>query len=167
MLKKKVCLVGSFGVGKTSLVARFVEGIFSEAYLSTIGVKIDKKTVQTGAGEVGLMLWDMAGEERFDALQTSYLSGASGVICVADGTRKETLERAVEYVAQVAELEPGAAAVVLVNKNDLYAEWEVGGQSEIAGLVGGIPYFLTSAKTGEAVEEAFLELSEQMLARHG
>jgi small GTP-binding protein len=168
MLKKKVCLVGSFGVGKTSLVAQFVSGIFSDKYLTTIGVKIDKKLVSLEAGDLQLMLWDMAGEERFEHLQTSYLRGAAGLIFVADGTRAETLDRAVEYAGEVQALESGAVpVVVLVNKSDLTADWEVGAEGAVAERVGGLPFVLTSAKTGENVEAAFAQLCEAMLSNHG
>ena len=167
MVKKKVCLVGSFAVGKTSLVSRFVQGVFSDKYLTTIGVKIDKRVVSTGAGEVSLMLWDMAGEERFSHLRTSYLRGASGLIYVADGTRADTLEQATEYAERVAETEPDTPAVMLVNKADLESEWDVGGESEIAAKAGDIPFFTTSAKTGDNVEEAFVTLCERMLSNDG
>lgn len=162
MLKKKVCIVGSFGVGKTSLVARFVEGIFSEKYLSTIGVKIDKKLVEVDGTKVSMMLWDMAGEEKFEHLQTSYLRGASGVLLVADGTRKETLARAASFLLDVRKVAPDASAIMLVNKADLQSDWEVGEMSDIAPIVGGCPFHLTSAKTGDHVEEAFSELARMM-----
>ncbi len=162
MLKKKVCLVGSFGVGKTSLVSRFVEGVFSDRYLSTIGVKIDRKVVGTPAGEVALILWDMAGEERFEHLQTSYLRGAAGVIYVADGTRRETLDHAVEFAGRTAPLLPGAPGVLLLNKSDLAEEWELGEVSEVARRMPELPVILTSAKTGEGVEEAFVDLCVKM-----
>ena len=88
MIQKKVCMIGASGVGKTSLVAKFVHSIFSEKYLTTVGVKIDKKTVKVGDDDVMLMLWDLAGDDDFQRLQTSYLRGTSGFLLVADGTRR-------------------------------------------------------------------------------
>ena len=93
-ISKKVCLLGDFAVGKTSLVRRFVLNIFEDRYLSTIGVKVSRKTVVTpGPGdliELTLMLWDLAGSEEFDQVRASYLRGASGAVLVCDLTRPET-----------------------------------------------------------------------------
>src|SRR5262245_66480054 len=92
MLQKKVCMVGAFGVGKTSLVRRYVQSIFSDAYLTTVGVKIEKKVVNVGAEPVTLILWDIAGEDDVAPIRTSYLRGAAGYFLVVDVTRAETLE---------------------------------------------------------------------------
>ena len=87
MIQKKICMLGAFAVGKTSLVQRFVKSLFSDRYLTTVGVKIDKKIVTVGDTEVSLVLWDLAGEDEFQSVQTSYLRGASGYLLVIDGTR--------------------------------------------------------------------------------
>src|SRR5215207_8519861 len=94
MLQKKICMLGASAVGKTSLVARFVQGIFNDKYLTTVGVKIDKKPVSVGGQAVLMMLWDMQGEDRFQKVQMSYLRGTHGYLLVADGTRRDTLDRA-------------------------------------------------------------------------
>jgi len=94
MIQKKVCMIGTSGVGKTSLVVKFVHSIFSEKYLTTVGVKIDKKTVAVDGNEIMLMIWDLAGDDDYQRLQTSYLRGTSGYLLVADGTRLITLDRA-------------------------------------------------------------------------
>src|SRR5208337_4682712 len=91
MIQKKICMLGSFGVGKTSLVVRFVEGIFSGKYLSTVGVKIDQKAIKVGDQEVLLLLWDLAGEDSRSQLQTAYLRGAAGYFLIVDGTWTESL----------------------------------------------------------------------------
>ena len=96
MIQKKVCMVGTSGVGKTSLVAKFVHSMFSDKYLTTVGVKIDKKTVTVDGNEVMLMIWDLAGDDDYQRLQTSYLRGTSGYLLVADGTRHVTLDQAIE-----------------------------------------------------------------------
>ena len=80
MIQKKVCLLGGFAVGKTSLVSRFVTSIFSEKYLTTVGVKVDKKLVSVNGQDVTLMLWDIYGEDEFQTVQPSYLRGASGYL---------------------------------------------------------------------------------------
>lgn len=92
MLKKKICLLGSYGVGKTSLVGRFVHSMFADKYHTTVGVKIDKKVLTVGGEEVTLMLWDMAGEEDGAPVKLNQVKDASGYLLVADGTRGKTLD---------------------------------------------------------------------------
>src|SRR5574342_650264 len=94
MIQKKICMLGSFSVGKTSLVRRFVESIFSDTYLTTVGVKIDKKQLRVDDHDVTLMLWDIYGEDEFQKLHMSYLRGAAGLLLVVDGTRRSTLDKA-------------------------------------------------------------------------
>ena len=162
MIQKKVCLLGTSGVGKTSLVAKFVHSMFSEKYLTTVGVKIDKKTVRVGDTEVMLMIWDLAGDDDFQRLQTSYLRGTSGFLLVADGTRAITLDQVIELRKRV-ESSMGAAPFLLaLNKADLASQWEMN-EGRIASLVNeGWSVMKTSAKAGEQVEEAFTELARRM-----
>ena len=93
MIQKKICMLGGFGVGKTSLVSRFVHSIFSDKYLTTVGVKIEKKSVDLGARSRSDH-WDLHGEDDFQKVRMSYLRGASGYLLVADGTRRATLDTA-------------------------------------------------------------------------
>src|SRR4029453_515125 len=95
MIQKKICMIGAYAVGKTSLVTRFVESIFSTKYLTTVGVKINKKTITLDGKEITLILWDLHGEDEFQKLRLSYLRGSSGYILVADGTRRDTLEKVI------------------------------------------------------------------------
>lgn len=163
MIQKKICLLGGHAVGKTSLVARFVKSIFSEKYHTTIGVKIDKKLVTVGSQEVNLMIWDLAGEDDFGAVEISYLRGASGYLLVLDGTRRATLDRALA-VQQRAEKKIGNVPfLVLINKADLASEWELS-DADLQNLSArGWRILHTSAKTGDAVENAFVILTESML----
>ena len=101
MIQKKICMVGPPAVGKTSLVARYVQSLFSEKYLSTVGVKVDKKLLQVDGREMTLMLWDLAGDDDFQPLKLAYLRGAAGYLLVADGSRRATLEHALELQARV------------------------------------------------------------------
>jgi small GTP-binding protein len=158
-LQKKVCILGAFGVGKTSLVKRFVESIFSETYLTTVGVKIDKKIVHLPDRIVNLILWDIAGEDDISSIRLSYLRGAAGYVLVADGTRPSTLDVALSIRERV-EADCGALPVVmLLNKSDLKEKWAVS-EAEIDDIRRhGWWVRSSSARTGEAVEEAFTELA--------
>ena len=164
MIHKKLCMIGAFAVGKTSLVARFVKSIFSEKYLTTVGVKIDKKSLSVGDQEMTLILWDLAGEDEFMQVRMSYLRGSAGYFLVADGTRRATLDKAIE-LQQRAENEIGKVPfILLINKSDLKDEWEIQ-DSEIASLIArGWVVLETSAMTGVNVEEAFQSIGEKMVS---
>lgn len=163
LIQKKVCMLGASLVGKTSLVRRFVESIFSEKYHQTVGVKIDRKVVSRGKHTVGLMLWDLQGEAEDQAFRPQYLRGAAAVLAVADGTKLETLEPALRLL-QTAHTAVGPVPhVLLLNKKDLEADWAFTVE-EIARLgEEGHTVLLTSAKTGEGVEEAFHQLVGKMI----
>jgi hypothetical protein len=160
-LKKKICMVGQFGVGKTSLVRRFVESVFDERYLTTIGVKIDRKDVTVGSASVTLMLWDLAGEDDLAQLNASHLRGASGYILVADGCRAASLAKAVELQKRIADQLGPLPFVLVLNKADLREQWEV---KEAAVLEHGWPTFETSAKAGSGVDEMFLAIAGKLVA---
>ncbi|MEM7249531.1 MAG: Rab family GTPase [Acidobacteriota bacterium] len=159
----KIAMVGSFAVGKTSLVRRHVEGIFDEKYQSTIGVKVDRKVMEHGERKITLVLWDLAGEDRFHRLETSYLRGAAGYLLVADGTRPNTLEVAEELDRRAQEALPGRPRRLLVNKLDLKDRWATPWEELEKKASAIAPLHVTSAKTGEGVEEAFGDLTDDVL----
>jgi hypothetical protein len=154
---RKVCMLGDFGVGKTSLVARFVRNTFSEKYLTTVGVKVDSKELALKSGPLKLVVWDIAGKSALDTLNQSYVRGASGLILVCDGTREPTLRAALYLLMQAKALLKDPAAVLLVNKLDLVERWELA-PGTLADLRKTMPVFETSAKTGDGVEAAFAAL---------
>lgn len=164
MIQKKVCMLGAFAVGKTSLVSRFVSSIFSDKYLTTVGVKIDKKLLDVNEQDVTLMLWDIYGQDEFQTVRQSYLRGSAGYLLVIDGTRRATLEVAVT-LQQMAEHVAGPVPfVVVLNKADLASEWQVDERGIRKLAERGWPIVRTSAKTGEGVEETFVKLTRAMLA---
>ncbi len=168
-ISKKVCLLGEYFVGKTSLVRRFVYDRFDDKYISTIGVKVSRKTVVVLQGtewvEVTLMLWDMSGGEEFTQLRTSYLRGASGAILVADLTRPETFEALKDYLADLYAANRAAQMVLAANKSDLIEEQRfTPAQVEAFAEDLGVPFFLTSAKTGAEVETLFRCLGQLLLS---
>lgn len=163
MIQKKICMVGAFATGKTSLVSRFVKSIYSEAYHSTVGVKIDKKLVKIADREVNLILWDIHGEDEFQKVQMSYLRGASGYILVVDGTRRYTLDKAFSLQQRAEETVGEVPFILLLNKVDLSEDWEIEDQTVDLLLQKNWAVIKTSAKTGMGVEEAFVKLTKQML----
>jgi small GTP-binding protein len=160
---RKICLLGDFGVGKTSLVSRFVRNTYSDKYLTTVGVKVDSKVVEFDGRTLKLVIWDIAGKSTLDLLNQTYLRGATGLVMVADGTREPTLRSALYLRMQSRGVIGDAAAVMLVNKLDLVDRWEVV-PNTLAELRKTMPVFETSAKTGDGVEAAFAALARSMPA---
>lgn len=161
----KVCVVGDFAVGKTSVTERFVHNHFSAKYLTTIGVKIDTKEFVHPQSDLShkFVIWDVAGTDDFGPTEFAYLRGANGYVYVADGTRPETLA-VVEHIHSqiIAEYGP-APLVLLVNKRDLVADWAVGDDyiDALSAEYGAV--FRTSAKTGDEIELALTQLAEMIV----
>jgi small GTP-binding protein len=163
MVQKKICLLGSFAVGKTSLVTRFIDSSFPEKYYTTVGVRIEKKALQLGGKEWHLIVWDLAGEDEFLQIRPSYLRGSSGYLLVADGTRRATLDAAMKIQQRVRDTIGDVPFVLMLNKSDLADEWEVAERTIGALSRMGWTWLKTSAKTGAGVEEAFLTLVGKMM----
>jgi small GTP-binding protein len=163
MIQKKVCMVGVYGTGKTSLVQRFVNSMFSERYLSTVGVKIDRKPLELDGTALILVLWDLAGRDGQEDITTSYLRGAHAILYVADGTRKETCDQLPELRALVRQAAGEVPELLALNKSDLTDRWALGSADEKT-LAGTWDMLRTSAKTGAGVEEAFQRLGRATLA---
>lgn len=165
MITKKVCMLGAFSVGKTSLVKRFVESIFSEKYLTTIGVKIDTKIVISGNKEVKIVLWDIQGEDEFRSLQLSYLRGSAGYLLIVDGTREATLSAALEIKKKVENAIGKVPFVMALNKSDIAEDWELDEKVINELKIQGWTIKRTSAKSGMNVEDIFLDLTNKMLEK--
>ena len=163
MLQKKICMLGSFSVGKTSLVRRFVESIFSEAYHTSIGVKVDKKVVRANDEDVTLVLWDIHGEDVYQKIRMSYLRGMSGYLLVIDGTRRQTLDDALALNERVIQEAGKVPAILVFNKSDLADKWEIDSTRESELTAAGWNIVRTSAKTGDSVEDVFSKLTAAML----
>lgn len=161
-LARKICLLGDFAVGKTSLVSRFVRNTFSEKYLTTVGVKVDSRALTLADGRaLKLVVWDLAGKSELDSMNRSYIRGASGLMLVADGTREASLRAALYLWMQSQKQLPGVPVVMLVNKLDLIDRWEVSA-ADLERLQQSLPTFRTSAMSGEGVAEAFALLGERV-----
>jgi len=163
LIKKKICLLGAFSVGKTSLVRKFVHSIFDDQYHSTIGVTIDKKVVRVRDQDVAMVIWDVAGEEEFFQIPDSYVDGAHGFLFVADGTRQDTLETMKSIRERFQNAAGQLPEVILLNKKDLEDQWSLDPATEEGYAKKDVLCLRTSAADGRNVEKAFVSLAEQLL----
>ncbi len=160
MISKKIVLTGCFGVGKTSLFNRFLYQKFSEKYLSTIGVKVDKKVVEIDGRKISLLIWDVAGEVAQEKVPQSYYLGASAVIYVFDLTRPSTYLNMQSDLDYLGKMLKSVTLKVVGNKVDLVTAEQIG------MVEAELPHpadCLTSAKTGENVETLFLSIGKELL----
>lgn len=171
-ISKKMCMIGDFGVGKTSLIRRLVDRQFSDQYLSTVGVKISRKSVELeGLKErenvtAQLLIWDLEGHTKFKGIAPTYLQGASGVLIVADVSRSETIERISEHIQLYSSVNPKGVIIIALNKVDLVDEEKLALLVEIAHSMSQdkvVAVYTTSAKTGKDVDEIFHKLAYTMV----
>lgn len=163
MRRVKICLVGSSAVGKTSLVARYVRGVFSDSYRTTIGITVDRRTVQVEGESLDCVLWDLEGEDAFARMRASYLRGLSGCLFVADGTRSRSIDDALRLAEEVQRLEGEVPRVLVLNKVDLPEGWEDTEPRVRALEAAGWQVLRASAKTGEGVDRAFEALARRIV----
>ena len=170
-MKLKVCLLGDAAVGKTSLIRRFAEDIFTDDYLLTIGTKTYKKRFLIKKPHLQrdfyltFVIWDIMGQISFrKLLHPNYLKGAKGAVVLCDLTRRETLEHLDDWIDTLYVEGRAMPSVFVANKGDLTDQFEFGAKEieKIASIYDS-PYFITSAKTGENVENAFQALGEKII----
>ncbi|MEM8857992.1 MAG: Rab family GTPase [Chloroflexota bacterium] len=166
-IQKKICLLGDFAVGKTSLVRQFVEGRFDDEYLSTIGVKISRRTIQLADEEItaNLLIWDLAGGDDYSKVTSGYLAGASGVAMACDLTRKNTLTMLEIYARQLDKVNKRQLPkIIFANKVDLKEQIEIteDALNQLAENLNA-SWFFSSAKTGEGVENGFTQLAKLLI----
>ncbi|MEM7659822.1 MAG: Rab family GTPase [Bacteroidota bacterium] len=159
-ISKKIAILGSHAVGKTSLISRFVEKKFPEKYLTTIGLKVDKKTVEIEDHIIDMVIWDIAGQEDMSKIPPYYLNGCSGYIFVVDVSRPATYEQLGTQIPMLKSMLPNAAYVIAANKMDLMSEEEL---TTLLASFSEPADMATSAKTGNQVDELFLRLGAKML----
>jgi small GTP-binding protein len=168
-VSKKVCLLGEFAVGKTSLVRRFVYNLFDDRYISTIGVRVSRKTVAVPVdeqlAELTLMVWDLAGSEEFNRVSTSYLRGAAGAVLVYDLTRSNTFDQLRNYVRSLYKINPNAKLALAGNKVDLVDRHQLDTRkAEQLAAELNAPLFFTSARQGEEVDSMFRHLGRSLVS---
>jgi small GTP-binding protein len=157
-------MLGSFSVGKSSLMRRFVSTIFDDKYLTTIGVKIEKKVVQAAGQDVSLVIWDIHGDDMYQRIPMNYLRGMMGYLLVIDGTRRQTLIDALSLAETVTKEIGRVPALLVLNKSDLADQWEIDDGQQAKLVKDGWIVLKTSAKTAEGVEKAYMQLAEAMIA---
>lgn len=167
--RKKICMLGSFGVGKTSLVQRFVYNKFEDKYRSTLGVHVCHKSIFIPATtkikhQLNLILWDLAHIEKFNEMTKNYFRGANGALVVFDVTRPQNHDQSIVFLNQFLAMNPQARLIFAGNKIDLVPKDNI----EMEQLLQfkttfQAPLLMTSARTGENVEKLFYDLANQLL----
>ena len=162
-LRRKVCLLGAPGVGKTSLVRRFAEHQFDDDYESSVAMAISKGALEVGDISLEMMLWDPGGKEAWAQYNSSFISGASGLMFVVDATKPRTLDHLLEAQTKGRGFIGSRPSVLVVNKSDLIADFAlIKAQLDAAGKLNW-HLLQASAKSGDSVDEAFEKLGELML----
>ncbi|HEY3419339.1 MAG TPA: Rab family GTPase [Methanomassiliicoccales archaeon] len=159
---RKVCLIGDGAVGKTSLVRRYVLDVFGDDYISTFGAKVSKKVITLGDVELTIMIWDILGQKGGASMHSAYFSGANGAFMVCDNTRQDTVESLNSWFQEFSRVAGKVPVIPLVNKCDLIPQATEDSLRSLSAVIGR-DFRRTSAKTGEGVEEAFLQLGKLMV----
>jgi len=165
-------MLGDFSVGKTSLIRRFVERQFSDKYLSTVGVKISRKTVNLKSKvdqrtmSIQMMIWDLEGNTKFKAITPTYMQGARSAVIVGDLTRKATIEHIPDHIQSFLSVNSQGLIIVALNKSDLINQDERDKISDFLQFNDHdkvIRTYLTSAKNGTSVDKVFCKLASKMI----
>jgi small GTP-binding protein len=167
---KKVCMLGDPAVGKTSLIRRYVYDTFDDAYLTTIGAKVTKKTLKIGRTEppidimLTMLIWDIAGQEKFSSVHELYYKGTDGMFLVSDVTKKETIDNMSKWRDIIFRITDKTPAVCMLNKTDLAPGDTIEGDDRIKRVssIMDLPALYTSAKTGTGTEKAFTLLGTEI-----
>lgn len=162
-ISKKIALLGSHAVGKTSLISQFVYQKFPESYLTTLGLKVDKKTVEIADYRIDLVIWDIAGKDDTAQVPLYYLKSCTGIIYVVDLTRPSTYNTLDQQLSALKERVPDTQFIVAGNKCDLLNEQQL---AEKISEMPIQPDVVTSAKLGLNVEEMFLQLAQKLVHQH-
>ena len=160
----KVIVCGDAMVGKSSVILRFTENAFKRSYLSTLGVSVSEKVIKLNDNLIQLILWDIAGQQKFDKMRTAFYLGAQGVLLVFDLTNPNTFHNIMNWYADIKkEIELGINGILIGNKSDLSEERKISydSASRLASAIN-FDYFETSALSGTNVEKAFEQLAQKL-----
>ncbi len=167
----KITILGDAAVGKTSLISQFVEESFQEDYKPTLGANIVRKDVNLDNARVRLIMWDLAGQEKYQVVRSMYFQGCQGALLVYDVTRYNTLDNiSNKWLRDFKKHVKKKGAFILIgNKSDLKDQRVIATErgKELATKIKASHFIETSAKLGENIEEAFSLLVHQILSDHG
>ena len=163
----KILLAGEGGVGKTTLLHRFVDGQFSAETRMTIGVEFFLKEVEINSNHCTLQLWDFGGQQRFRFLLESYVLGAKGALLLFDLTRPITLEKLEQWVEICRKNDPDLPILFLGTKTDLVDDIMVDDEYalEFKEAFNFFDFLKVSSKSGDNVSNAFDLLAKKILER--
>ena len=159
---RKICLLGDGGVGKTSLISRYVLNSYSDEYIRSIGTRVSKKVIEYDDCELTLMIWDVLGQKSQKTLHAAYYRGANGVLLVCDNAREETLLHLPMWKQDLMEVTGSIPLIAIINKADLGSALSKDALAQVCSALGKSPLY-TSAKSGEGVQEAFETLGSEII----
>jgi small GTP-binding protein len=159
-------MIGETFVGKTCILVRFTENSFNDDFLTTVGVDFRVKHVTIDDKTVGIQIWDTAGQEQFHTITKSYFRGAHGILLCFDVTSRQSFDRIHMWMDSIHEAASETVAIVLVgNKNDMNDRVVTYGQGLALAEEYSVPYFETSAKTGQNIQEVFEALARIVISK--
>jgi len=161
---KKICMLGDFAVGKTSMIRRYVLDEFDDRYITTLGTKITKKNLKIDGRDLTFQIWDIVGNVKFSKIQAQYYLGSDGAFIIFDVTRRDTFDNITKWADMFLEVAPKAKLLLIANKADLDATYDFQVMMEEVAKKYNASFCTTSAKTGERVEAAFSTLGKSILA---
>jgi len=162
----KICLLGEAKVGKTTLIYQYIENKFRTDFRSTLGVNLLKKTTTLDGQTIVAQIWDLGGQESFKKLRKLYLEGAEGALVVFDVTNQKSFDMLDDWVSSFREVHGNKPLVLIGNKIDLVENIIIDEkQAEQYAMGNNMDLLLTSAKTGEYVEDAFLKIFTRIIKR--
>ncbi len=167
-LRYKVVVIGDGSVGKTTLILKYTEKRFRESYIPTIGVQWTVKNIEYKEYTVSLILWDIAGQDKFKLMRSNFYEGSDAVIIVFDVTSLISFDHAENWLKEVQQYCENVPYILLGNKIDLVEERTVTQEMiEKVTQKYKFPYFETSAKTGENVIDMFNAVIDKTLQQEG
>ncbi len=161
----KICIVGDPGVGKTSLILRYIENKFKENYIPTLGVEFLTKKIMVKDVETSLIIWDIGGQHKWQTKLHLYLQGADGAIIIFDLTRRNTFANLENWITNIKKISGDVPYLMVGNKKDLVEDRNVELDEAIAfsKTKDGYPVLETSAKTGDTVNSMFHKIAENVI----